>query len=83
MNKLVNAVDKYSWINNDVHTRKTPSIGNNENAEIKDIIVIWFRTTVAFFGGVGKAKIYDYYFQRFNLLHNCTALGSHKPFDEI
>ena len=24
MNKLVNAVDKYSWINNDVHTRKTP-----------------------------------------------------------
>lgn len=25
MNKLVSAVDKYSWINNDdVHTRKTP-----------------------------------------------------------
>lgn len=73
MNKLVSAVDKYSWINNDVHTRKAPSIGtskwDNGTAEIKDIIVIWFRMS-AFWG----ENLWLLFFGDENLLHNCFAL---------
>lgn len=64
MNKLVSAVDKYSWINNVVHTRKAChqlAPNGTTTAEInrnKDIIVIWLRRSISDFWGARSENLW-------------------------